>query len=322
MNVAEPRTFRATTEAWLGQLLLPVCFFVLLTITAINSAGLNPTVALIGLAILFLVVVFDYVVPMLRNWITMDTTSIEGSLNGRYFHVYWTETKAAWLYENQRRRFLCLGTRDGTLVIPLRFFEENAIWDRVCESAPEEALEESALLRLPDYQDWLSTREKVLDDPGPRQIPDHWLLQVVGWSGVSFFLFGVIEALKENNMLLAVIQLGLVSVSLAVLAGWGITEIGPQQVRRYTVFGRWSIAWDEVRWIEIDLFDTVVVLGGDNRRLVIPGPSAWSPFGKKEAMAILLAQAERRCIPLRRSLLAMFRVSRNTRKRKNSEDKS
>jgi hypothetical protein len=322
MKVAEPRTYRATTEAWLGQLLLPMCFFVLLTITAINAAGLDPSVALVGLAILIMLAAFDYIAPMLRNWIAMDGTSIEGSLNGRYFQVYWTETKAAWLHENRRRRYLCLGTRDGTMVIPLRFFEENEVWNHVRALAPVEALEENALLRLPDYQDWLSTRERVLDDPGPRQIPDHWLLQIVGWSGVSFFLFGVIEALQENNLILAVVQLGLVGISLVLLSSWGITEVGSQQVCRYTVFGRWSIAWDEVRWIEIDRFESVVVLGGENRRLVIPGPAAWSPFGKKETMAILLAQAELRCIPVRRSMLAVFRFSRNTRMRKNSEDKS
>lgn len=320
MKMAEPRTFRATTEAWLGQLLLPFCFFVVLTITAINAAGMSEVAGIAGLAILCLVAGFDYLLPMVRNWITMDVTSIEGSLNGRYFHTYWTEIKAAWLYENRRRRFLCLGTRDGTLVVPLRFFEENEIWKQVQVSAPADALEDNALLRLPDYQQWMATRAKVLDDPGPRQVPDHWLLQVIGWSGVTFFLFGVIQALQESNLVLALIQLSLVGISLLMLAGWGITEVGPQQVCRYTVFGRWAISWDEVRWIEVDQFDAVIVLGGDNRRLVIPGPGVWGAFGKKEALAILMAQAEHRCIPLRRSMLALFRVSHNTRMRRKSEE--
>ncbi len=322
MKMAEPRTYRATTEAWLGQLLLPLCFFVLLTITAANTAALSPITAILGLAILCLVVAFDYLLPMLRNWISLDATSIEGSLNGRYFRVYWTELKATWLHENRRRRFLCLGTRDGTLVIPLRFFDEEAVWDRVCVTVPPEALEENALLRLPDYQDWLSTRKTTLDDPGPRQVTDHWLVQVIGWSGISFFMFGVIQAVQENQLVLALVQLCLVGLSLGVLSSWGITEVGPQQVCRYTVFGRWAISWDEVRWIEIDLLGAVIVLGSENRRLVIPGPGVWSAFGKKEAMALLLAQAEHRCIPMRRSMLAMFRVSRNTRKHKKSEDKS
>ena len=38
MKMAEPRTYRATTEAWFGQMLLPLCFFVLLTLTAIKAA--------------------------------------------------------------------------------------------------------------------------------------------------------------------------------------------------------------------------------------------------------------------------------------------
>ncbi len=322
MKRADPRTFRATMEAWLGQLLLPLCFFILLTITAIHTAGLSPVTGGIDLGILGVVVTLDYLIPMVRNWLYLDTVSIEGSLNGRYFQVYWNEVLATWLYEAHRKRFLCLGTREGTLVIPLRFFDHSALWDWVRGAVPPASLEENAIERLPDFRDWEEARGTALEDPSPRQITDTWLVQVIGWSGVAFFFFGVVEAWQAGHWGQAALYLSLIAASGAILLGWGVTEIGPEQIQRFTVFGRWAMLWSEVRWIEVDLFDMVIVLVGDHRRLVIPGPGAWNHAGKREMMRMLLAQLERRHIPLHRTPLAVFRVSRNTRAKKQREDQS
>ena len=102
MRMEGSRTFRATTEAWLGQLCLPMVFFVLLTVTAVNAAGLSPWTAFIGLIVLGLVAALDYALPMVRNWMLLDDRSVEGSINGRHIHVYWTEVLAAWMIERQR----------------------------------------------------------------------------------------------------------------------------------------------------------------------------------------------------------------------------
>jgi hypothetical protein len=326
MKMADPRTFRATTEAWLGQLLLPMCFIIMLTITAINAAGLSPVTGGLGLGMLAVIVSLEYLVPMVRNWLYLDSISIEGSLNGHYFHVYWTEVLAAWLYENHRKRFLCLGTRDGTLIIPLRFLDHADLWERVRGSVQPAALEEGAIERLPDFRDWEKARgtvnETKSEETIPCQVTDHWLLQVIGWSGVAFFSFGVIEALRAASLVQAIFYLALIAACGVILLGWGVTEIGPEQIRRFTVFGRWVIPWDEVLWIEMDLFDTVIVLVGSNRRLVIPGPGIWNFSGKREMMNMLMAQVKQRGIPLRRTLLAFLKVSRNTRAKRQREDQS
>lgn len=94
MHPAESRTFHATLEAWLGQLLLPAVFFALLTYTAVNAGGLNPWVGWSGLSALGLYAAVDYLLPMLRDWLHVDTRSMEGSFDGRYFHVYWSEVLA------------------------------------------------------------------------------------------------------------------------------------------------------------------------------------------------------------------------------------
>jgi hypothetical protein len=294
----------------------------MLTITAINTAGLSPVAGGIGLGVLAVVFTLEYLVPMVRNWLYLDSYSFEGRLDGRYFHVYWYEVLAAWMYEKQRRRFLCLGTREGTLIIPLRFLDYGAVWNWVRGAVPSAALEENAIERLPDFRDWAEARESALEDPTPRQVTDHWLLQVFGWSAVAFFAFHAIEALQTGSMGQATLYFCLIAVSGVMLFSWGVTEIGPEQIRRFTIFGRWAMPWDEVRWIEIDLFDAVVVLVGDNRRLVISGPGMWNIAGKREMMRMLLSQVESRHIPLRRTPLAFFRVSRNTRAKKQREDQS
>lgn len=322
MKVADPRTFRATTEAWLGKLLLPLCFFILLTITAMSAAGLSPVAGGTGLILLAVFVTFDYLVPMARNWLCLDGISIEGSLDGRYFHVYWHEVLATWLYVDRRKRFLCLGTRDGTLIIPLRFFDYAAIWNMVRSVVSPAALEECAIERLPDFHNWEQARGQTQNDPDPRRATDTWLMQVIGWSGVAFFTFGSIEAWGAGSLAQMVFYMIMVAISLVLLLSWGVTEIGPEQISRFTVFGRWAMPWSEVRWIEVDLIDTVIVLVGDNRRLVIPGPGIWNGSGKREMMRMLIMQMEQRGLPMRRTPLAFFRFSRNTRAKKQREDQS
>ena len=111
-------------------------------------------------------------------------------------------------------------------------------------------------------------------------------------------------------------------LALQMLFQMDMGKQSPEQVQRATMLGRWSITWDEVRWIEIDWFESVIVLVGENRQLVLPGPGIWSAAGKKETMAMLLTQAGQRCLPLRRSPLAFLKVSHNTRAKKKREDQS
>lgn len=316
MRSVEPHMFRATPEAWLGQLLLPLTFFTVLTVTAVNSLGLNPWIGGIGLMVLILVASLNYVLPMLRNWVQLDNRAIEGSFNGRYFHIYWSEVLATWVYERSRRRFLCLGTRDGTLVLPLRFLDDQSVWDSVRISVSPAALSEDSIHRLPDYRAWETARSQVLQDAEPSTVTDHWLIQVIGWSGMTFFLFGLIDALGAG-MYPQVAVFGLLIVfSGLMLLSWGLTEVNNHCVERYTLFGGWRIAWDEVRWIEVDPLDMVMVLVGDHCQLVITGPGLWAGANKKAALAMLLAQSEKHRIPVRRTPRAVLKISYRTKARK------
>lgn len=315
-NPPETITFRATAEAWLGQLLLPVIFFAVLTVTAVNAVGLSPWAGGLGMAVVMLAAVIEYLLPMARNYLVMDQRTISGSFNGRAFHLYWTEIMAAWTVSRGRRRFLCLGTRTGSLVLPLRFLNEAAVWERVQRGAPPEALKAEAVMQLPDYREWDAARARSLEEAAPATVVDHWLIQVTGWTGLTFFLFGAQAALEGGRYGEAALHGGLFCVSASLVIRWGVTHVNGDGVERLSFFGMSRIAWDAVRSIEIAPFDAVLVLEGDDCRLVIPGPVVWAGPNRGGALAMLLAQAEKRKIPLKRTLRAALRVSRNTKARR------
>ncbi len=383
-----PRIYRATTEAWVGQLVLPLVFFSLLTVTLVRAAGVYLQLGTLGVGAVVIVLALDGLLPMLRNWIELDTHKVEGSLNGHYFHLLWHEVLAAWVVKNNRRVYLYLGTRDGTMMLPLRFMDDRAIWAHIRSQVSADALKADAVRRLPDHRLWEADLQKAASsqaltggvlpgqselqipggstaqeaeglkrpgDPshlgqslpagelgpsgrraptigreqksdravaedrlinGPRIVTDHWLLQVAGWTGMSFCLLGLADEVSAGNWLPAGIFLALSAISFLMLVSWGVTQFNADGVERFTLFGAWRIPWCKVTSIEIDPLSTAIVLVGENRRLSIPGPVLWSGGGKKAALAVLLGQAGLRCIPLRRTMRALVLRSNNTRIKK------
>lgn len=316
MSPAEPRIFRATTEAWVGQFLLPLLFIGLLSVTAVRAARVSQWIGWVGFGVFALIAALDMLLPMLRNWLQLDARSIEGSLNGRYFQTYWTEVLAAWVHHRRGRRFLCLGTREGILIFPLRFFDEPAIWQHVSTLVSPEALAEDAIKRLPDFKEWEEGRERLLENETKSVVIDHWLIQVLGWGGLTFFIFCAVRTISVGQLQDALLYLTLAAVSGYFLLNWGITELGVETVERHTVLGAARIAWSEVRSIELDPLEMVIVLTGENSQLVIPGPWLWAGVDKKIVLSLILAQSEKHHIPLRRTPWAIFKFSRNTRVRR------
>lgn len=315
MSSGDMHTFRATTEAWLGQMLLPLLFFSLLIVTTVNFGGLNPWLGGAGLSFLALVAALGYALPMARNWLKMDSRSVQGSFNGRPFHLFWSEVLAAWTYEARRRRFLCLGTREHTHVLPLRFLNEAAIMEQVRCWAPPAALEENAMKRLPEFQQWDTLRSQMLADMPPTVVADHWLLQAGGWAGLTFFLFLANSAVQSAQLAQAGLSAFLAALCGLALVRWGYTDWDARRVERYTLLGRWRMAWEDVRRIEVDPFDMTLVLIGDDRQLAMTGPLLWLAANRKSALALMLAQAEKRGIPLQRTPLAVLKGSHGTRVR-------
>lgn len=309
--------YRATAESWFGRFLLPFSFATLLIFTSVNVAGFSPALGGLALLVLSITAVFEYLLPMLRTWLRLDDRSLEGHLSGSRFRIYWTEVIAAWTIDRGPQRFLCLGTRQGTAIIPLRFLAAEQIWTEIRQRVAPAALEPDARQRLPDYKEWTTARDLLIrQEFAPRQVVDHWIIQMVGWTGLAFCIATAFEAWSQGEWgVLSTLAIpGLLSGSLII--HWGVTEIDPEGIRRRTLFGSWQIRWDQLRWLEMDLTGTTLVLGGENCQMVISGPVMWAGADRADVLAMIHAQTESRKLPLRRSMWAAIKPSRNTRIKK------
>ncbi len=314
MKTLEPRLFRANTAVWAAESLLPTVFFAMLGYTIISHAGVNPEIALLGLGLVVGFVIIEQLVPVLRSWIQFGRSSIEGSVNGRSFQMYYGEVLAAWLVERRRKRFLCLGTRVGTVVFPLHSFNHQDIWSEVSLRLPVESLGVEAVRRLTGGQTGSGEKDASSgEQDAPRTVADHWTLQIAGWSGITLAVFSAVTAIYAGDYPALLLCGGGVLACLVLLLCWGITEIGPDHIRRSTMFISYSISWVEVMRIERDPFGIRLVLIGEDCRLAVPGPCVWSQLGKDNALEMFESQARERQIPVEETVLALFKFSRRTR---------
>jgi len=144
-------------------------------------------------------------------------------------------------------------------------------------------------------------------------VTDRWLFQMFGWGGLTFSLFSLVASI-QNRVLETGILFGVVSLCCAAaLLRWGMIEVNPRYIIRSTMLNRYSITWAEVVRIEKDPLGLSLVLVGKGCQLVLPGPTLWSPVGKKPAVELIDSQALLRGIPARITFLALVKFSRRTR---------
>lgn len=308
-----PHTYRATLGAWIGEFGLPVIFFTLLGYIAVSRAGLHPALLIPAVLVIAVVGTKETVLPMLRSWILFDRSIISGSVNGRRFHLFDAEILAAWLVEHKRQRVLCLGTKSSTILFPLQFLDDRAVWEEITRRLPPEALGEQAVQRLPVYRDLFEERGRTLITPTTQVVTDRWMFQIFGWGGLTFSLFSLVASFQnqviETGLLFGILSLG----CAAALVRWGMLEINPRYIIRSTMLTRYSITWAEVVRIEKDPLGLSLVLVGTGCQMALPGPTLWSPVGKKPALELIETQARLRGIPVRSSFLALLKISRRTR---------
>lgn len=312
----ESLIFRATIESWLGRFVLPFIFMGLALVTVVNLAELSSFVTGIGLLLLLLWGLFQFAFPMLLNWIRLDHFELSAHINGRRYQVSWSEVIAAWIVNRGPYAVLFLGTNQGTETISLRFFNPQAIWSQILTHASPASVEPHAYKRLPDYRQWTKLREQLISSVLPaHRVIDHWVIQLIGWSGLALLctqsIHALVSAQPEKLWFFAPGFL----ITIFMLINWGITEFDSDGIKRRTIAGAWMIRWDEIEAIELGPLDICMVLEGANKRLSTSGPSLWIRPGRDDLVTLLQAQAEHRNLPMKRSLLAMFKFSRNSQVR-------
>lgn len=308
--------FRATLESWLGRFLLPFFFMGLALVTIVNLAKLSSFVTGIGLSLLLVLGFFQFAFPMLINWIRLDHFALSAYINGRHFQVSWSEVIAAWIVNRGPYAVLFLGTNQGTVTIPLKFFNPQAIWNRILIHASPASVDPLAYQRLPDYRRWTILREQLTSSVLPsHRVIDHWGIQLIGWTGLTLLcihsIYAVLSAQAERLLIFAP---GFF-ITILLLSNWGITEFDSDGIKRRTITGAWMIRWDEIESIELGPLDLCLVLEGGHKRVSSSGPFLWIRPGRDDLITLLQAQAEHRNLPMRRSILAVFKFSRNSQVR-------
>ena len=314
LNRSVTLTFRATPEALIGKFALPFTFFGLALYTWVHYFHIDPFWGMAGGLILAFIGVSRYILPMAFNWMRMDAATLEVNLSGRHFQVYWHEILAAWMLLQGQSPYLCLGTRLGTVMLPLRFLNVNRIWGEVCQRVPPKALEADAMEHLPDYLEWEDRIERLVNEPlAPQQIVDHWIMRVAGWAGLTFFTSVSVDALLTGQGNLFALFIGPTLLAGISIFNWGVTIFDSEGVTRRTMIGTWRIRWDELRRVEISPLNIWLVLEGRKKRVALSGPALWPGAEREEMLTILRAQAEHRHIPLQRTVTSLFKPSRNSR---------
>ena len=313
MNAAQPRIFRATIEAWIGHLLLPMLFLNGLVITAVNLGIVSPWLGALLIVLILGVFVLQYLRPMLRNWVKMDDRAVEGFVNGHYFQVYWGEIMAARIRpEGKRSWMLWMARRNDTLEIPLRFLDQRAIWNELVEYVPLDVVEDARVWSYIQRDLYIAGRG--VQENEQRVVPDSWAVQVFGWSGVMFCLYAAVRAGSKGSIELA---LGLVVTAGAfflLLVNWGITQINETGIIRHTLFGSRSVAWKDIKRIEYDRLLFRIVLIGEHQQLAIPGPGLVRYGARQSMVQLIWEEANKRCIPIHATLRSLFKITRTLRR--------
>jgi hypothetical protein len=309
-----PQHFRPTIDAWIGRVILPAAFLLVLGVTALNLAAARPGLMWLLLALLPTIGVVGgaYAVPIILGKIVVDRQGILANVDGLHLKLAWKEVRAAHIVVQGHEPYLMLGIGSGLYVLPLRHFAITPIWEAVQFFAPEEAVHPEAEKKY-ERKDANEGISPDLWMVGILRVSDHRGLSIAAVLGMAGFLtlFGIGLFTHQPG---AGIYLAFSVLYMLVLTGIGTTDMDPKGVTRRTILGTSRILWDELSAVETGPFSLRIVLEGmRGQRMVMFGPPMWSGVDAVRAVHFFALQISTRRLPRRRSLFALFKISRNTR---------
>jgi hypothetical protein len=213
-----------------------------------------------------------------------------------------------------KRKYLELATEQKRFTIPLEYLDMTQIWYWVQRYAPPEALQDDAYKRVPSYQEWLTTAQKLVNAPQEPLRAGYSLGEkiVVGLTFIVITLaYLLILALTSSSVILS---FGLI---ILILGGWFLSsflywvEMTSETVASISLWQRQQIDWREIEYIEHDFGEHRFVLYGSDKRLTIPGPRMLAGKDVAAMVEMLKAQVTCREIELRHKERALFTRSRN-----------
>jgi len=103
------------------------------------------------------------------------------------------------------------------------------------------------------------------------------------------------------------------NLCLVPLLRVGPLEMNEEYIRIRLAVGCFEIAWDEIEWIEINDFETFMVLHGENKKLLIYARSLWRGREKDDVYRLFRHQIEDRELKVVESEKVQWQLSKGTR---------
>jgi hypothetical protein len=141
----------------------------------------------------------------------------------------------------------------------------------------------------------------------------HWPVQLIGYGCAPVFGAFAVLAISTQQAFAALLFLPWIVLGLYLGLRTGTTTITPSVILHCCPLGRYQIAWDAVTKIENDRQGNCWIFHGHEQRLVVPGRVFWTGQQKRLAQQAVDDYIQDRGIPVRESLSAPYKISRNTR---------
>lgn len=137
-------------------------------------------------------------------------------------------------------------------------------------------------------------------------------LKYLGWGGGALWTLCCVGSGLSGEWWPFLEFLFFLGLSIFLIAMQGPLEADYEGIWQTTPAGRYEMKWSEVAKIETDLNDHMV-LHAPNKRLAIPGPTAWREEGRAEMVLFIESQIKAWSIPREQTTRASLQASKNAK---------
>jgi Bacterial PH domain len=136
--------------------------------------------------------------------------------------------------------------------------------------------------------------------------------RAVGWIVIALSSLCIVGALLRHQYGAAVGFFVFVLIGFLAIATGGSILISDTSVEQRSAFGRYRIAWSDVRRVEVGNAGTIV-LHGQNKRFALMPPGYWSGSQKPGAVALLQERLKALEATVYRTNVGDYKIHKNVR---------
>jgi hypothetical protein len=250
---------------------------------------------------------FKVKVGMDKNQIKVSSRKITIILN-------WQQIDAIKLSKYDKQYYLLLASSEKLWSLPLYYIDGRELVQRIKIYAKPSALEEDAFEKLYQSEEWIENQKKAQENiEKPATVKDYPLAEIIGWTCMAAFIFLTISALYDKELAMSMFFAVLVLLTPLIIIPGGQSQIDREYITRKNKLGIYKIKWDEVREVQLSPNRDKIIFIGENKQLVIKGPTQWGNGDGEKFFRILINQIKARQIKTSYTMKAIFKRTKNCR---------